>query len=94
MADDRNAPATKGDVQDAVQQLRSEMRLQYDDLKEAIRDSETRLLNAFYGFAQSVQERFKAADDAEASLKKRMTIIEERLTEVEKRLNYPPQQTQ
>jgi hypothetical protein len=57
--DDLNAPATKGDIQGAVQgaveQLRSEMQHQYDDLKETIRDSETKLLQAFYSFAESNQ---------------------------------------
>jgi hypothetical protein len=55
--DDLNAPATKGDLQGAVEQLRSEMHQQYDDLKETIRDSETKLLKAFYSFAESNQQR-------------------------------------
>ena len=59
--DDLNAPATKGDLQEAVQgaveQLRSEMNHQYDDLKETLRDSETKLLKAFYSFAESNQQR-------------------------------------
>jgi len=59
--DDLNAPATKGDVQGAVQgaveQLRSEMNHQYDDLKETLRDSETKLLKAFYSFAESNHQR-------------------------------------
>jgi hypothetical protein len=47
--DDLNEPATKGDLL----QLRSEMQHQYDDLKETLRDSETKLLQAFYSFAES-----------------------------------------
>ena len=58
---DSNAPATKGDLQGAVhgavEQLRSEMHQQYDDLKETIRDSETKLLKAFYSFAESNHQR-------------------------------------
>jgi hypothetical protein len=49
--DDLKAPATKGDLL----QLRSEMNHQYDDLKETLRDSETKLLQAFYSFAESNQ---------------------------------------
>ncbi len=69
--DDRNAPATKGDVGDLEQkfeqkfeqleqkfeQLRGEMSHGYADLAERISDSETRLLKAFYDFAQSNQKR-------------------------------------
>jgi hypothetical protein len=55
--DDPNAPATKNDLQGAVQQLRSEMQHQYDDLKETLRDSETKLLQAFYSFAESKVEK-------------------------------------
>jgi phage shock protein A len=39
---------------------------------------------------ETVQSRFKAQDDAEAGLKKRMSVLEERLLEVEKRINMPP----
>jgi hypothetical protein len=44
-------PATRADVE----KLREE-------LLEAIHDSETRLLKAFYGFTETVQTRFKDAD--------------------------------
>jgi hypothetical protein len=52
-------------------------------------------LEAFYGFTESVQTRFKAQDDTEAGLRKRLTFLEERVLEVEKRLlekrlNMPP----
>ena len=49
--DDLDAPATKGDLQGVAEQLRTEMQHQYDDLKETIRDSETKLLQAFYTYA-------------------------------------------
>ena len=59
-------------------------------LQESIRDSQTEVLKAIYGFTESVQQRFQEMDQMESSLKKRMTIIEGRLLEVEKRLNIPP----
>jgi hypothetical protein len=46
MDHDRNAPATKGDLADAIHSLEAR-------LTEAIHDSETRLLKAFYTFAGS-----------------------------------------
>ena len=42
MENDRNVPATKGDVADIL---------------EALRDVETRLLNAFYGYAKTNDKR-------------------------------------
>ncbi len=95
---DGEQPATKADLKSAVTELRdellgaihdSETRVR-DELLEAIHNSETRLLKAFYGFAEGTQLRFREIDQTEASLKERMTVIERRLTDVEKRLNMPP----
>lgn len=61
-----------------------------DELVEAFRDGQTEILTAFYGFTQTIQQRFTEADSTEASLKRRITTLETRLLEVEKRLNLPP----
>jgi hypothetical protein len=74
-----STPVTKGDLEELK-----------DELSEGIRDSQTEVLKAFYGFTQTVQQRFKESDDMESSLRKRMTILESRLIEVERRLNMPP----
>jgi hypothetical protein len=60
-------PATRADVEalderikaldEKIEMLRNKVHHGYDDLKEVLRDSETKLLQAFYGFAQSNQER-------------------------------------
>jgi len=88
--DDLNAPATKGDLQGVVEQLRSEMNHQYDDLKETIRDSETRLLQAFYGYTQTTDAKLKEGEQSDIALRQRLTAVESRILEVEKRLNMPP----
>jgi hypothetical protein len=57
--DNGSAPATKQDIARldlAIEQLRSEMNHAYNDLVERITDGETRLLKAFYGFAESNQK--------------------------------------
>lgn len=82
--DNGHEPATKGDLVALEERLTGAF-------SEAIHDSETRLLKAFYGFVETIQSRFREADDSEANLKKRITILEERLMEVEKRLNMPGQ---
>ena len=121
--EDRNAPATKGDLADAnallkaelkadiaevrtelkadiadvrtelkadIAQLRAETNHQYRDLVERISDSETRLLKAFYDFAQSNQKRMTEIEGNEAAIRSRLATIEDRLLNVEKRLNMPP----
>ncbi len=90
MVDDRNSPATKGDLADLTTELKSELANQKDELVEAIRDSQTEVLKAFYGFSHTVQDRFKEGDDSESAIKRRMTTLESRILEVEKRLNLPP----
>ena len=79
MADERNSPATKGDLLDLEERL-----------TESVRDIQTELLKAFYGFTQTVQARFQEQDQTEISLKRRISTIEDRILEIEKRLNFPP----
>jgi hypothetical protein len=132
MADDRNAPATKGDIEDlrsemkeqigtihsemkamkeqigtihsemkeqvgtvrsemqeSAAMLRSEMQHMHDDFIEQVRDGETRLLDAFYSFAKTDQARHSAHDHETAALKERLAIVESRLTDVERKVNFP-----
>jgi hypothetical protein len=66
------------------------MQHQYDDLKETIRDSETKLLKAFYSFAESDQQRLALVEGNTNVVIVRPATLETRLLEVEKRLNMPP----
>ena len=88
--DDLNAPATKGDLRGAVDQLRAEMNHQYNDLVERIADSETKLLQAFYSFAESNQQRIALVEGNTTAVIARLATLETRLLEVETRLNIPP----
>jgi hypothetical protein len=88
--DDSNAPATKGDLQGSFEQLRSEMRARHDDLKEAIRHFEARLLQAFYSYTQTTDVKLKDGEQADIAIRQRLTAVESRILEVEKRLNMPP----
>ena len=86
--DERDKPATKGDLESALTNLREELR---DELIEAMRDTETRLLQAFYGYAESNRKRVGQLDADTAILASRIGTLEDRLLQVEKRLNIPPQ---
>jgi len=79
-------PATKADLAALEERLTQSLT---EAFTEAIHDSETRLSNSFYGFTQSIQARFQASDHTEVDLKRRMAVVEDRLLEVEKRLNMP-----
>jgi hypothetical protein len=79
--DDRNAPATKGDIADSEERV-----------IERLRDIETKLLNAFYGYAKTNDGRVLEVEGNEAVLRTRMATLESRVMEVERRLNIPPTQ--
>jgi hypothetical protein len=70
--------------------LRSEMQHMNDTLIERISDVETKVLQAFYTFAQSNQQRFMQVEGNTNALGSRVAALETRLLEVEKRLNMPP----
>jgi hypothetical protein len=56
----------------------------------AWRDNQTERLKAFYSFATTAEVRFKEGEMADVLLRQRLTAVESRLLEVEKRLNMPP----
>jgi hypothetical protein len=51
--------ATKADLAVLEAALKGDMAVLKDELVEAIRDSQTEVLKAFYGFTQTVQGRFQ-----------------------------------
>jgi hypothetical protein len=95
--EDRNAPATKGDlidlesrIEESIEILRSEINHQYRELVERISDTQTELLRAFYSFAQTNNKRVLEVEGNEAALRGRVGTLEDRVLEIEKRLNLPP----
>jgi hypothetical protein len=72
-------PATKQDLADAVQKLT-------DKLTEAIRDSQTEVLRAFYEWARPVDARLRHSDE----LVQRMGWLEERVANLERGKRLPP----
>lgn len=83
MADE---PATKEDIE----QLRSEMGHIHHDLVERITDGETRLLKAFYNFAEGNTKHLSQIDGNVAIFLNRLGSLETRVLDLEKRLNIPP----
>jgi DNA repair exonuclease SbcCD ATPase subunit len=73
-----------------IEQLRSEVNHGYNELTETIRDSETKLLQAFYGYAASNDKRLTQNEANVAVFLSRISTLESRVMEIEKRLNFPP----
>ncbi len=120
--DDRNEPATKGDLSDLgvdlngkieslrsdvngkienlngkieslnekIEVLRSEVNHGYNDIVERIDDGKTELLKAFYNYATGNNKRVAELEGNEGAFRSRLATIEDRILEVEKRLNMPP----
>ena len=83
--------ALRTEMHEQSAMLRSEMQHMYDDLKEAIRDVQTEMLKAFYNYAQTNELRQRDVEAASHSTKDRLAVLESRVTEIERRLNMPPQ---
>jgi hypothetical protein len=84
-------PATKRDVETAI---KTAIDTAKDELLEAMRRIETKLLQAFYGYAKSNDGRVLEVEANEAVLRTRVATLESRLMEVERRLNISPAPTQ
>lgn len=84
--DNGQEPATKADLN----VLRDELNALREEFLEAIHDTETRLLRAFYDFAETNQKRLAEVERSGVVFIERLAMMERRITEVEKRLNMPP----
>jgi hypothetical protein len=84
-----NQPATR---QDLVE-VRTEMKAMEDCLIEAFRDSRTELLKAFHSFTESNRQRVSQLEGNQASLITRVGTLEDRPTDLERRIvTQPPKQ--
>ncbi len=62
-----------------------------DRVGEMIRETETKLLQAFYSYADSNSKRVTQLETNDQGIITRMGTLENRILEIEKRLNMPPQ---
>jgi hypothetical protein len=81
--------ATKGDLKEFRTELKGDMASLRDELVEAIHDSETKLLKAFYDYAESNRCRTTTAKTPTTTLAKRVEIVEGKLLAIEKKLDLP-----
>ena len=89
---DERIEMLRSEVHTEMQILRTEVNHGYDDLRELIRDSQTELLKAFYSFAQSNNKRQAEMESNQAHILSRLSTVEDRLLELERRVITPPPQ--
>ena len=86
--------AFRGEMKEDLATLRgeshSDLLLLKEQFQESIHDAETRILKAFYGYAEATQKRLALLEGTDANILGRLGSMETRLLEVEKRLNMPP----
>ncbi len=94
---DGNEPATKQDIPDlkqglrtSIEQLRSDMKHNYRDLLKRLDELATRMITAFNSVAESHGERLTDLDSSDAALLNRLSSVESRVMAIEKRLNISP----
>jgi hypothetical protein len=96
--DSQSQPVTQADMKAALDALEqrfdgrldaTEQRLR-DHTTEMVRESETRLLQAFYSFTESNDRRHVQGEAATAVAVMRLSTLESRVLALEKRLNLPP----
>ena len=85
-----NQPATKQDLAEARTEMENRMQAMEDRLIEAFRDSQTELLKAFYSFTESNRQRVSQVEANQASLITRVGTLEDRITDLERRIISPP----
>ena len=85
-----NQPATKQDLAEVRTEMENRMQAMEDRLIEAFRDSQTELLNAFYSFTESNRQRVSQVEANQASLITRVGTLEDRITDLERRIISPP----
>ena len=91
-------PVTKADLNAVVEALEQRFQGRLDTVEqritdritETVRESETRLLQAFYFFAESNDRRHVQGEAATAVVVTRLATLESRVLNLEKRLNIPP----
>jgi len=81
-------------LDESANMLRSEMQHLNDHLTEGFRDMQTEMLKAFYGYMGTSDSRLKDMEGSDVFLRQRLTILEARITDLEKKLITPQGPTQ
>lgn len=73
-----------------IEQFRYEIRHRSDDLRATLREFQAEVVELFARYTQTTDVKPKETEVSDIGLRQRLTVVEERLLAVEKRLNFPP----
>ena len=79
----------KGDMAALRHELKADNVALREEIREVIHDTETKLLRAFYGFAEATQKRMTIMENTTGGLTNLMATLDRRITDLEKRVNFP-----
>ena len=72
------------------ERFRAEIHEGFAELKEILRDGQAKILKVLYGYTQTTDAKLREGEQSDMALRQRLTAVESRILEVEKRLNMPP----
>ena len=90
MEDNRSKPSTKADLEDFKIEVNTRFESFEHRLEQFLPEMEGRITTSNYRLAKSMQQRIKQGEGNQAAFSARLATLEERLLELEKRLNIPP----
>jgi hypothetical protein len=94
MADIRYAPPTRGDLDEIKTGLSARFETFENRMETLLQQAEEKVLNAVFRLAETMQQRLIQAESVQAAFNMRLATLEERITELEKRLSLPPRRVQ
>ena len=86
--------ATLGDVMEALERLGSRLDLFQTKIETDLAAVAESILSNVFRLAEALQSRVTDLERSDANMKHRLAMLEERLTELEKKLNLPPTRVQ
>jgi tetrahydromethanopterin S-methyltransferase subunit G len=94
MADVRNVPLTRGDLEEFKAEVASRLDSLEHRVENLLQQAEEKILTAVFRLAETMQQRLIQAEATQAAFNVRLATLEERITELEKRLSMPSRRVQ
>jgi hypothetical protein len=69
--------------------LRAEIKSSEEHVIETMRDIQTELLKAFYGFTESNRQRVAQLEGNQGAIITRIGVLEDRMTDLERKVHFP-----
>jgi phage shock protein A len=86
--------ATLGDVMEALERLNSRFDVFQGKMETDLAGVAESILSNVFRLAEALQSRVSDLERSDANMKHRLAMLEERLTELEKKLNLPSTRVQ